>query len=82
MSLLKRIENKCKIEVNTKSRLEHSSNYLILERIQTSSEILRGVLIVQCATVQSDVSLGSMISMNMIGGLFGNESDLNTTVSN
>lgn len=54
---------------------------VILERIQTSSEILRRVLIVQCSAVQSDVSLGSLITMNMIGGLLGNESDLNTTVS-
>ena len=61
-------------------RLE-SGGTAVLERIQTSSEILRQVLRVQCATVRSDVSLGSMLSLDMIGGLLQNASDLNRTVS-
>lgn len=61
-------------------RLEHGGT-TVLERIQTSSEILRATLLVQCAEIRADVSLGSMLTLDMIGGLLQNASDLNSTVS-
>ena len=61
-------------------RLEQGGT-TVLERIQTSTEILRTALLVQCAEVRADISLGSMLSLDMIGGLLQNASDLNRTVS-
>lgn len=52
-----------------------------MERVQTSSQIYRHNLNVQCTSVQTTVKLQDLVTVDMIGGLIQRKEDLNTSVS-
>ena len=53
----------------------------VTERVQTSSEIQRHQITVQCASVETQVQLKDLVTVDLIGGIMQTYSDLNSTVS-
>jgi len=58
-----------------------ASNKVSHERVQTSSQILRHAMQVQCSTVSSSIKLEDLVRIDMINGLVQNASELTSSVS-